>query len=109
MAIILFSCVIYLAFVYFGDMLTFFNSYKTAVMVLYTPQFYLCIAFFVVVTFVIDMTTLVLKKEAFTPLRLFFSSIIRRHKEKEPHIFKKIVLNFKKSNTKPIPEDPDQN
>lgn len=97
MAIILFSVVIYLLFVWLGDMLTFFNSYKAAGVTFQSCHFYLLVLFFTVLVYVFDMALLIVRKELFTPLNTFFSSIMRRGKQtKDPEIFDKIVNDYKR-------------
>lgn len=96
MAIVLFSMVIYVGFVWLGDMLTFFNSYKTARITFNCVHFYLLVAWCAVIIYVFDMSLLILKKEVYTPLSMFFSSIMRRRRENEDLIFEKIVESYKK-------------
>ena len=97
MAIIVFSIVIYIMFVLLGDIMTFFNSYKTASITFGSCQFYLLVLFFTVIVYIFDMTLLVVTKEVFTPLSIFFSSIMRRRSHKrDPEIFDKIVFDYKR-------------
>lgn len=95
MAIALMSIGIYVLFVWFGDMLTFFNSYKTAKMTITSVQSYLCVAFFSIIVYMFDMALLIARKEMCTSLGTFFKSIVRRKKEEDSIIFKKVVKLYK--------------
>jgi hypothetical protein len=96
LAIVVFSIVIYIGFVWLGDMLTFFNSYKTARMTFNSAHFYLLVVLSSTLIYVFDMTLLILMKEVYTPLSMFFSSIMRRKLEDKDLIFEKIVESFQK-------------
>jgi hypothetical protein len=95
MAIVLFSVVIYVGFVWLGDILTFFNSYKTARITFNSLPFYLLVTWCSIIIYVFDMTLLILTKEVYTPLSMFFASIMRRRRDKEELIFEKIVESFR--------------
>lgn len=95
-AILLFSIVIYLGFVWLGDILTFFNSYKSARITFHSVHFYLLVAWCSIIIYVFDMSLLILMKEVYTPLSMFFASIMRRKRNKEELIFEKIVESFRK-------------
>ena len=51
---------------------------------------------FSVLVYIFDMTLLILDKEVYTPLNIFFASIVRRNLlQKDADIFDKIVKNYK--------------
>ena len=99
-AILLFSLLIYIGFVLLGDNLAFFNSYQTASIVLTSYTFYLIVLLISVTVMLFDMHVLILRKEIFTPMSMFFSSIIRRNKEGENETFRSIVKKFNSKNDK---------
>ncbi len=74
-----------------------FKSYRTSRVALRIWIFYFSIFFFCSVVYVYDMTILVVEKEIFTPMYYFFNSVIRRNKEKDEEIFKKITQKFGKN------------
>lgn len=98
MGIVIFSLVIYLGFIWMGDMMTFFHSYKTAKITFESVHFFVLCLWCGMIIYVADMTLLILSKEVYTPLSMFFSSIIRRKRDHDDLVFKRIVENFKKKN-----------
>ena len=98
LAILLFSLFIYIGFVLLGDNLAFFNSYQTASIVFSSFTFYLIVLLISVTVMLYDMHVLILRKEIFTPMSMFFSSIVRRKKEAEGETFRSIVSKFKQMN-----------
>lgn len=60
-------------------------------------SYYFTVAFFCVVIYVYDMTIMVVTKEVFTPLSTFFNSIVRREKETDESVFRKITGRFHKN------------
>lgn len=87
MAILIFSIIIYVGFVWLGDVLTFFNSYKTAHVTFFSAQFYLLCIWCSVLIYGFDMILLIMNKEVYTPLSMYFSSIMRRKKDTNDLIF----------------------
>jgi hypothetical protein len=53
--------------------------------------------FFCAVVYTYDMSIMILKKEVFTPLSTFFNSIVRREKETDENLFRKITGTFHKN------------
>jgi len=100
-ALLVLSVLIYLGFVWLGDGLSFFKSFKTANAVFLSPQFYLLVLLTSIVSWIFDMHSLILKKEIFTPMSIFFNSIIRRHREKDTGLFKRVIQKYKKRDPAP--------
>lgn len=96
----MFSVVIYIGFIWLGDILYFFNSFKTAKTIFSSWHFILMVFWSSVMIYAFDMILLILDKELYTPLSTFFSSILRRRKEHEELIFERIVEAFKETENK---------
>lgn len=101
LGIVVFSVVIYIGFIWLGDFLFFFNSFKTARSVFSSWQFLLTVFWSSVMIYAFDMILLILDKELYTPLSTFFSSIVRRRKEHEEQIFERVVEVFKEKKSGP--------
>lgn len=90
-SIIVLSVLIYLAFTFTGEYLTFFNSNHT-VMTLYTSwHFYLLQLFFLVLAYLYDQIVLIWEKETRTPLSILYRSIRQRYKEVAHEYFERVV------------------
>ena len=101
-SILFLSIGIYVAFVYFGDQLTFFKSYNTAARLYTSPLFYMIVGFFVVFLVFVDYLTLIFEKEFSTPMRILYNSIMRRNKDHDPAVFNSLISAKSNSLRKPM-------
>ena len=90
-SIIALSILIYLAFTFTGEYLTFFNSNHT-IMTLYTSwHFYVLQLFFIITAYLYDQVVLIWEKETKTPLSILYRSIRMRYKDTAHQYFEKVV------------------
>lgn len=95
LALFLFSIVIYVIFMFVGDFLKFFKSYKTVLTIIQSTHFYLMVILFSGIVIFFDLTLLSLKKELSTPLSYFYYSILRRGVEDKGTAFNTLVSKYK--------------
>ena len=90
-SILLLSIVIYVAFMFGGDVLTFFNSNRTVVELYITPHFYMLNLLFFIAAFLYDQLVLIWEKETETPLSILYRSIKVRYRDVAEEYYEKVI------------------
>lgn len=90
-AILFLSLGLYVAFAFFGDKLHMFKSFNTVASITDGYLVWFIIAFFSCLAFYIDYFSLIFEKEVMTPMRIYFTSIMRKNKENDPNMFESVI------------------
>lgn len=88
--------VMYIIFLLVTDNSSRFASYRTAGDTILSYKFFLIVIICMAVVYIIDIVTLILRKEIWTPLSYYFNSILGKGRENEGKVFENIIHHLRR-------------